>query len=398
MTPQNQAAWIPAKKVLPLKIGDAPYTRPGPGQLVIKNSAIGINPFDWVLQYQSSVLAPHLKYPMILGSDVSGTVVELGPAVTTRFKLGDRVAGCAVSIAKESNNASEGAFQLYTVVREHMVAPLPSHVTDEQAAALGLGIGTAAYGLFHKDYLALDMPQVPTATPPPNPQQQQQQPGKEYQYPRAVIVTGGASNVGGCAVQLAVSAGYEVLSTSSPKNFEYVRSLGASHVFDYNSGALVADLVRALDDRELVGAFTIGANADQVCAAVMKERQAKTPHLPTRKFVALAGGAQRSADALKGFLAPYRLMGSFMSMMGRNAVNRMLTGVEVKFILIVGLVDPESCVSRVYLDFLGKALDVRQFVPAPEPWVVGRGLEKVNEALEVNKKGVSARKVVVALP
>lgn len=41
-----------------------------------------------------------------------------------------------------------------------MVAPMPTHITDEQACVVGLGRGTAAYGLFHKDYLALDMPQV----------------------------------------------------------------------------------------------------------------------------------------------------------------------------------------------------------------------------------------------
>ena len=387
MTPQNQAAWIPAKRVVPLQVGDAPYTRPGPGQVVVKNGAVGINPFDWILQYQGSILAPHLNYPMVLGCDVAGTIVEVGPDVK-RFKVGDRVAGSAVSIATESNNATEGAFQLYSVVRQHMIAPIPDHVSDEQAAVLGLGLGTAAYGLFHKDYLGLDMPQVPPRTNPP--------PGNEYL--RAIIVTGGASNVGSCAIQLATSAGYEVLSTSSPKNFAYVKSLGASHVFDYNSDTLVADLVRALDGRELVGAFTVGANADDVCAAVMKERLSKTPQLPTRKFIALAGGAQRAPDSIQGFFGSYRLMSGFMTMMGKNFINKMLTGFEVKFILIVGLVDPESCVSHVYLDFLGPALAKRQFVPGPEPQVVGQGLHMINEALDVNKKGVSAKKIVVSLP
>ena len=387
MAPKNEAAWIPAKKVDSFKVGSAPYTPPGPGQVVVKNGAVGINPFDWVLQYQGSILASHLKYPMVLGSDVAGTVVEVGPKVT-RFKVGDRVAGSAVSIAKESNSASEGAFQLYTVMREYLVAPIPDHVTDEQAAVVGLGICTSAYGLFHKNYLALDMPQVP---PPQNPQ-----PGKKY--PRAIIVTGGASNVGSCGIQLAASAGYEVLSTSSPKNFAYVKSIGASHVFDYNSTTVVADLVRALEGRELVGALTIGGNANEVCAAVMKERLSKTPELPTRKFIAMAGGASRSAESLKGFLGTYRFLGGFMAMMGKNTMTKMLSGIEVKFILIAGLVDPESCVSHVYMDYLGPALAAKQFVPGPEPQVVGQGLQKINEALEVNKKGVSAKKIIVSLP
>ena len=386
MAPRNQAAWIPAKKVVPLKISDAPYTPPGPGQIVVKNGAVGINPFDWVLQYQAALIASHLKYPMVLGVDIAGTVVEVGPDVT-HFRIGDRVAGSAVSIAKESNDPSEGAFQLYTVVRQHMVTQIPDHITDEQAAVLGLGVGTAAYGLFHRDYLAIDLPQVP---PPPNPQ-----PGSEF--PRAIIITGGASSVSSCAIQLAVSAGYMVVSTSSPKNFAYVKGLGASHVFDYNSARLVAELLRALEGHELVGAFTVGANADQVCADVISERLFKTPELPTRKFVALAGGARRHPDSLKGFLGQYRLMGDMMSMMGRNAIKKMMAGIEIKFIIIAGLVDPGSCVSHVYMEFLGPALAKRQFVPAPAPHIVGRGLDKINEALELNQKGVSARKLVVSL-
>ncbi|KAJ5651569.1 uncharacterized protein N7484_005292 [Penicillium longicatenatum] len=387
MTPKNQAAWIPSKGAVPLQVGDAPYTTPGPGQIAIKNGAVGINPFDWVLQYQGSILASHLKYPMVLGIDVAGTVLDVGPGVT-RFKVGDRVAGCAVSIAKESGDAAEGAFQLYTVLREYMVAPIPDHITDEQAAVLGLGIGTAAYGLFHKDYLGLDLPQVP---PPPNPQ-----PG-EY-LPRAIIITGGASSVGSCAIQLAVAAGYQVISTSSPRNFALVKSLGASHVFDYNSKTLVVDLVRALDGRELVGAYTVGENADEVCASVMIQRIAKTPELPTGRFIALAGGARREPDSIRGLFGTYRLMGGMFSMMGKNAVKKMRTGIEIKFIMIVGLVDPDSCVSQVYMNFLGPALAKKQFVPAPEPHVVGRGLDKINEALELNQKGVSAKKIIVSLP
>jgi NADPH:quinone reductase-like Zn-dependent oxidoreductase len=387
MPPKNQAAWISAKKVTPFKVGDAPYTAPGPGQMVIKNGAVAINPFDWALQLAGPIFAPYLKYPMVLGTDVAGTVVEVGPDVT-RFRVGDRVLGSAVSIAKESNEASEGAFQLYTVMRQHMAAPTPEHVTDEQACVLGLGLGTAAYGLFHGAYLGLDLPQVP---PPPNPKP----PAK---YRRAIIVTGGASSVGGCAVQLCKSAGYEVISTSSPKNFAYVKGLGATQVFDYNSTTLVRDLVHALDGCELVGAYTIGEGADDVCRAVMKERAAKTPELPTRNFVALAGGATMDGRSLQSFLGTTMFVGRMVRNMATSVVKRLLTGIEVKFIMVNGLVAPDSCVACVYVDFLPRALAERQFVPAPEPQVVGRGLDKIQEALDVQMKGVSARKIVVSLP
>lgn len=91
MDVENQAAWQTTKNAKVFKVSDAPYTPPGKGQVVIKNGAVGINPFDWSLQYVAGLFAPHLTYPTILGCDCAGTVVEVGPGVT-RFKVGDRYA------------------------------------------------------------------------------------------------------------------------------------------------------------------------------------------------------------------------------------------------------------------------------------------------------------------
>jgi hypothetical protein len=51
----------------------------------------------------------------------------------------------------------------------------------------------------------------------------------------------------------------------------------------------------------------------------------------------------------------------------------------------------------IYTEYLGEALASGSFVPAPEPMVTGKGLEKIQEAFEIHMKGVSARKVVVML-
>ncbi|KAI1775395.1 zinc-binding oxidoreductase [Hypoxylon cercidicola] len=377
MPPKNQAAWLPAAKTKPFQVGDAPYTHPGPGEIVVRNGAVAINPFDWVVQVIGPVLAGYITYPFVLGTDVAGTVVEIGPGVE-RFRLGDRVLASAVALSKEPNKAAEGGFQLYTVIREHMAAPTPAGVTDEQACVLGLGLGTAAYGLFHKDYLGLDLPQVParptTSTPG----------GR----PRAVIVTGGASSVGSNAVQLAASAGYEVLSTSSPKNFAYVKNLGATHVFDYNSKTLAQDLLRALEGRELAGAYAIGKGAVEACAAVMQRRDAT-------KRIALAGSPSVREDVPSFFGA--RIIGNAIGLMVKSAVRYLLTGVDVKFIQLNEMTDPQGVVARIYSDFLPRALAERQFVPAPPPLVVGKGLDKIQEAMALQMKGVSAMKVVVSL-
>jgi len=368
---------MPTKKTKPFKITNAPYTTPGPNQVVIKNTAVAINPFDWVLQLIGPVLASHLKYPCILGTDVAGYIVEIGADVK-RFKIGDRVFGSAAGIDKNVNNASEGGFQLYTVMREYMISPTPSHITDEQACVLGLGVGTAAYGLFHSKYLGLDMPSISSKS---------QGRGKHV-----VIVTGGSSSVGSNAVQLAVSAGYRVISTSSPKNFEYVKELGASHVFDYNSNMIVGDMLDALNGFELVGAYAIGKGAVEVCTEVMMRHDAKS----TRKQIALAG-AIIPAEQLVSF---WGQMSFFISMVGnlvKSSIRQYRTGVEAKFIMLDDLVDSESVVAQIYKNYLHSALEARQFVPAPPPQVVGHGLEKIQEALEIQRLGVSGRKLVVTL-
>ena len=71
-------------------------------------------------------------------------------------------------------------------------------------------------------------------------------------------------------------------------------------------------------------------------------------------------------------------------------------GVESKFILGSGLADNEVG-AAVYADYLPKALAEGKFIAAPEPLVVGKGLESIQKAFEVQMKGVSAKKVVVSL-
>lgn len=76
-----------------------------------------------------------------------------------------------------------------------------------------------------------------------------------------------------------------MISTSSPKNFEYVKKLGVSQVFDYNSKMIVGDMPDALNGFELVGAYAIGKGAVEVCTELMMPHDAKG----TKKRIALAG-------------------------------------------------------------------------------------------------------------
>jgi NADPH:quinone reductase-like Zn-dependent oxidoreductase len=122
--PSNQAAWLSAKLARPLEITVAPYTSPGISEIVVKNRAVAINPLDWFKQSAGNLMFSWIKYPLIMGSDLAGEVVEVGEGVT-RFKVGDRVMGHAVGMDPKSNKSAEGAFQEYTVMRTNMASPIP---------------------------------------------------------------------------------------------------------------------------------------------------------------------------------------------------------------------------------------------------------------------------------
>ena len=121
-TPSNTAAWQP-EPGSPLDVRSAPYTAPGENEIVIRNAAVAVNPVDWILQ--DDAVFDWIKYPLVLGSDVAGEVVEVGRQVS-RFSPGDRVLGQATGAMQ--NRPAGGAFQAYTVVQAHMATRLPDEM------------------------------------------------------------------------------------------------------------------------------------------------------------------------------------------------------------------------------------------------------------------------------
>ncbi|MDA8061385.1 MAG: alcohol dehydrogenase catalytic domain-containing protein, partial [Actinomycetota bacterium] len=201
---ENEALWLP-RPGGSLSPGPAPSTPPAAGELVVRVRAVAVNPVDAISGIARRVVTPWLTYPAVLGSDVAGEVVEVGEGVT-RFRPGDRVLGHAIGQERARNCAAEGAFQRFVVLVEHMVSPLPDGLDDEHAAVLPLGLSTAAAGLFELDQLALP---APTLDAP--------------ERGASVVVWGGSTSVGSNAIQLARSAGYDVIATASPRNFAYLR-------------------------------------------------------------------------------------------------------------------------------------------------------------------------------
>ncbi|KAI0471131.1 putative zinc-binding alcohol dehydrogenase domain-containing protein cipB [Xylariaceae sp. FL0804] len=346
--PSNTAAYI-VEAGKALEVREAPYPLPGEHQLVIENRSVALNPADFVLYQMGPDFFPKGALssdtlPMTFGFDVAGNVMAVGAAVTD-FKVGDRVLAM-----------SDVAFQKYPAILDQVAARVPESVTYEQASVVGVALATAAVGLFHADNLALDLPK-PGSRPAPD--------GKT----KAVLITAGASSVGCNAVQMAAAAGYEVFTTASPKNFEYLRGLGASQVFDYGSASLDEDIAAALKGKTVAGALAIGAIDHSAYKAILDTCAAAVTSTEGRPFIALT------------MVPPATLP----------------EGVQTNFVNCMAVRDDRRLANAIYRDYLTEAMAAGTFTPAPPAKVVGHGLEAIEPALEQLKKGVSASKLVVTL-
>ncbi|MEU6610418.1 zinc-binding alcohol dehydrogenase family protein [Streptomyces shenzhenensis] len=333
------------------ELGPAPYTAPGPHEIVVRTRAVAVNPVDAIAGPAYLVVVPWLRYPAIIGSDVAGEVVEAGAAVT-RFAPGDRVLGHAMALEKSQNRAAEGAYQHYVVVMEHMASAIPESLSFEQAAVLPLTLSTAATGMFQRDHLGLEFP---TAAP--------------ARQNAVVLVWGAATGVGMNATQLAKNAGYDVVATASPRTAEKVRALGADAVVDRTVPDVVEQLVRHIGDRALAGTMAIGRGSLAPCIDV----------------AARTTGSRRVASSQPDPASRLR---------GRLAARR---AIDVSFIWGGTLKDNEVG-PAVYQDFLPGALASGAFRAEPRARVVGEGLAALPDALaRVRAGGVSAEKIVVTV-
>lgn len=368
-TPVNRAAWQPAKMSRSFIVKTAPYTPPSADLIVIKTKAVAINPVDYMIQQKGNIMYTWLKYPCIFGFDVAGEVVEVGKNVT-EFKIGDRVIGLARGTDEDLNNPSHGGFQDYSVLEQNLTAHIPDTMSYEDAVVIPLGATTAAASLFQKDQLGL---QLPTLKPVPA--------GK------ALIVWGGSTSVGCNAIQLGVAAGYEVFTTCSPRNFEYVKKLGASQVFDYNSKTAVADMISAFKGKTAAGALSLGAGGAEACMAILEKVQGN-------KFITMATFPMLQPEPAN--LVFLRTAIHFLSWFVSFKVKGLIKGVKSNF--VIGSSIAKTGVGKaIFTDFLQEALVTGAFVPAPEPVVVGEGLESIQAACAYQQKGVSAKKVIVRL-
>jgi len=182
-------------------------------QVLLEIHATSINPIDWKVRagYLQEMLP--FEFPVILGWDAAGIIVEKGEKVSN-FEIGDRV-------FTRPATTNQGTYAEFVAVDENLLAHIPSSMSFEEAAAIPLAGLTAWQCLVDFGKIKKD---------------------------DKVLIHAGAGGVGNFAIQIAKSFGAYVATTASSKNAEFLKSLGADQVIDYRT----EDFTDLLKDYDIV--------------------------------------------------------------------------------------------------------------------------------------------------
>lgn len=209
----KQKALLIEKKLGEFVVGEIDIWKPPPGQLLLRVQAVSLNPVDWKLQKRGVD-----EVPTILGRDFAGDVVEVGEGVTD-FQKGDRV------FVQAADVGAYAAFQQYALTLSATTAKIPPGFSYDQVATLPLALSTAYVGLYNKTPHGFGIS-------PPGPGISADNAGTP------ILVLGGGSSVARLVIQLAKLSGFSpIITTASLKHTDFLKSLGATHVFDRNLGS-----------------------------------------------------------------------------------------------------------------------------------------------------------------
>jgi NADPH2:quinone reductase len=180
-----------------MQLEEIPNPTPGPGQVVVRVKAVGINPVDVYIRSGTYGRKPNLPYTP--GADVAGIIEAVGATVAS-VKKGDRVYGIGTA-------DGYGAYAEATVCDQSQVHPLPDRISFAQGAAVGVPYGTAWRALFFRAHA---------------------RPGE------TVLIHGASGGVGVAATQIARARGLRVLGTAgTEKGIALVRAQGAHEVLNH---------------------------------------------------------------------------------------------------------------------------------------------------------------------
>ena len=207
-----------------VRLAEIPGPVAGPGEILIEVHAASLNPIDFKLVHGALKRISNYKLPRPFGFDAGGIVISAG-AGATRFKPGD-------AVYVRASRDTIGTFAEQIALPEKFVALKPATITHAQAASLPL-VGLTTLQCFGR---------------------------AGARAGQRILIHAGSGGVGTFAVQYADHLGLDVTSTTSAKNADFVRSLGADRVIAYDR----ANYLEQGGDYDIVydtlgGAFTVDA-------------------------------------------------------------------------------------------------------------------------------------------
>lgn len=212
-----------------VELGDRPDPAPAAGQALIKVHGAGVGPWD--VGFLSGGF-PGLALPFVPGQEIAGVVEAVGDGAGVH--PGERVYA--------SLFPAGGGFAELALAPAGRLAAMPGQVSFQEAAALVIGAGTAYEGLDDRGRL---------------------------QAGETVLITAAAGGVGSAAVQIAAAMGARPLGVASLPNHDFLRSLGASEVFDYHADDWVRQVRAAVPGGvDLLLDCAGGQTRDQAVGAV----------------------------------------------------------------------------------------------------------------------------------
>ncbi|CCG85061.1 protein of unknown function [Taphrina deformans PYCC 5710] len=324
-------------------------SRPTPAahEILVRVHAVATNPVD-------NLMAKHgynvKSFPLVLGSDVSGLVEDVGSSVTS-FSKGDRVAGFSTVLA--TSNPDHGAFQEYSILYEHAAVKLPSNISFEQGAVLPMAVATAGQSMFVRQKIS------------------KSQSAKDSIY----FVWGGSSSTGTAAIQLARYFGFTVFATASPHHHEYLKSLGAAQVFNYKDASIeeeILDAANSLDKPILHGFCAVTGDGANTRSASILSTSAKRAGKTAQLSVTLPWPEESSKPSNVEITMPFAA-------------------------LLFTEKDEEEVATWLFNKTLAQLLADGDYRPSPAIQIVEGGLEGIEKALELHAAGISGKKLVIPL-
>ncbi|KAE9369139.1 GroES-like protein [Stipitochalara longipes BDJ] len=334
----NLAAIIPAAKA-PLEVQEVETYKPGPHELLLKNEVIAYNPIESKI---ARLAVFPIQYPAILGGSFGGIVEAVGSQVTN-LKVGDKVA--AAKSGKSVGN-QYGSYQRYVLLNDETASKVPDGIDIAVPTSLTGNLSTVV-GIF-TGRAGLEKPSIE---------------GFASSNGKKVLIYGGSSNVGTLSVQYVAQAGYSVITTSSPRNKDFVSKLGATKILDHTQ-----------DQAALTKALIAEGPYDLVVDSIS---------LPNTTAVTGAVIAAQGGGKL------YALLPAF-------GPETLPEGVTREFASWGSVLDEEKNAGLrgwAFTTYLPQCLASRKLIPQPIEKAAG-GLKGVNDALDKLLKGVSGVKLV----